>query len=429
MNQQIKQEKKRESRLETISQCKREIEVEIPQDEVEKEFNKVLTQYAARAKVHGFRPGKVPKDIVKRMFYPDIKNSLLDSIIRNALGEELGALKVYPINAPVIRDIHFKEGEPLRFKASFEIWPDFELPDYKKIKVKKKEVSVKEKEVEQSLKQLQERVAEYIPVEGRGVGDGDYVLVEIKGIELKSKKFLPTEKAHILAGHPENEKLLNENLRGLKNNEERTFVLTYDKNHKNKKLAGENVEYNVKVISIKEKKLPKIDDDFAKGLGEYENLEDLKKKIKEEIFASKENIAQREIAEEIVERMSEKLKIELPETLVEAENISLIKRRLAQLPPQELKKENIEALRAEGKVQAEKSLKSHLILRKIAETEGFEVSEEEKDQELRAIAEANNIPLAKVIDNFNREGRREELKDSILLKKTVDFLVKQAIID
>jgi len=429
MNQQIKQEKKRESSLETISQCKREIEVEIPQDEVEKEFNKVLTQYAARAKVHGFRPGKVPKDIVKRMFYPDIKNSLLDSIIRSALREELGALKVYPINAPVIRDIHFKEGEPLRFKASFEIWPDFQLPDYKKIKVKKKEVSVKEKEVEQSLKQLQERVAEYIPVEGRGVVDGDYVLVEIKGIELKSKKFLPTEKAHILAGHLENEKLLNESLRGLKNNEERTFVLTYDKNHKNKKLAGENVEYNVKVISIKEKKLPKIDDDFAKDLGEYENLEDLKKKIKEEIFASKENIAKREIAEEIVERMSEKLNIELPETLVEAENISLIKRRLAQLPPQELKKENIEALKAEGKVQAEKSLKNHLILKKIAEVEGFEVSEEEEDQELRAIAKANNIPLAKVIDSFNAEGRREELKDSILLKKTVDFLVKQAIIE
>jgi len=429
MNQQIKQEKKIKSSLETISQCKREIEVEISQDEVEKEFNKVLTQYATRAKVHGFRPGKVPKDIVKRMFYPDIKNSLLDSIIRSALREELGALKVNPINAPVISDIHFKEGEPLRFKASFEIWPDFQLPDYKKIKVKEKEVSVEEKEVEQSLKQLQQRVAEYIPVEGRGVVDGDYVLVEIKGRELKSKKFLPTEKAHILAGHPENEKLLNENIRGLKNNEERTFALTYDKNHKNKELAGEKVEYNVKVISIKEKKLPKIDDDFAKDLGEYENLEDLKKKIKEEILATKENIAKREIAEEIVERMSEKLKIELPETLVEAENMSLIKRRLAQLPPQELKKENIEALKAEGKVQAEKSLKNHLILRKIAEAEGFEVSEEEKDQELRAIAKANNIPLAKVIDNFNREGRREELKDSILLKKTVDFLAKQAIIE
>jgi len=417
------------SNLKTISQCKREIELEIPVEEVEKELKKIITQFSSRAKIHGFRTGKVPKDMVKRMFFPEIKESLLDSLIPKALKGELKTLNLNPINLPVIRDLHFKEGEPLRFKVDFEVWPEFELPDYKKIKVRKKEVLVAEEDVNQFLQELQERSAEYVPVESRGVVDGDYVLVELKGNDLKSKKLLPTEKVLIKAGHPDNEKLLNENLLGLRKDEEKKFVLTYDENNRNKKLAGKKIEYNLKVFSIKEKKLPQLNNDFAKDLGEYENLEDLKAKIKKEILVSKENAAKKGMAEQIIEEIADELSIELPETLVEEENLSWLRHRLAQLPRQEHNNEKVEALKAEGKKQAEKNLKNHLILKKIAKVERFVVSEEEEDQELKAIARANNIPLAKVIDNINRERRREELRNNILLKKTVDFLVKQAIIE
>jgi len=422
------QEKSNKSNLKTISQCKRELELEISKEEVQEEFNKILNQFSTRAKVQGFRPGKAPKDMIKRMFFSEIRKSLLDSLIPKALGAELKSLNLKPISTPVIKDINFQEGESLFLTVYFEVLPDFKIHDYKKIGVAKKQVSITKEEVEQSLKDLQQKAAEYIPIESRGVADGDYVLVEIKGKDLKSNKFLPTEKVLILAGHPDNEKLLNESLMGLKVNEERKFVLSYDPKHQNKKLAGKKIEYDMRIFSIKEKKIPPLNDDFAKGLGEYKDLKELKDKIKEEILISKDESAKTEIAEQIIEKISDKIDIELPETLVEEENISLLRRQLAQVPPQELNKERIEALKTEGKRQAEKTLKNHLILRKIAEMEGFDISEEEEDHELKAIAKANNVPLVRVIENLNREGRREELRNNILLKKTVDFLVKHAII-
>jgi trigger factor len=422
-------EKKIKSTLKTISQCKRELELEIPKDEVEKEFQKILNQFSARAKIQGFRQGKAPKDMIKRMFFSEIRKSLLDSLIPKALEAEFKALNLNPVSTPVIKDLNFKESHPLLLTVYFEVLPDFKVSGYKKINVRKKKLQVTEKEVDQSLEELQQRAAEYVPIEGRGVVDGDYVLAEIKGKELKSKKFLPTEKVLILAGHPENEKILNENLKELKVNEESHFVLSYAADHKNKNLAGKSIEYNLKVVSIKEKKLPPLNDDFAKGLGEYKDLTDLKEKIKKEILVSKDESAKREIAEQIIAKISDKIDVELPETLVEEENISLIRQRLAQIPRQDLNKEKIEAMKKEGRKQAEKNLKNHLILSKIAEMEDFDVSKEEEDQELKAIAKANNVPLAEIIDNLNKEGRREELRNTILGKKTVDFLVKQAIIE
>jgi trigger factor len=422
------QDKNIKSTLKPISQCKKELEIEVSKDEVQKEFQRILDQFSARAKIQGFRPGKAPKAMVKRMFFSDIRKSLLDSLIPKALGAELKAFNLNPVSTPVIKDLNFEENQPLSLTVYFEVLPDFEVSGYKKISVKRKKVAVTEEEVDQSLKELQQRAAEYIPIEGRGVVDGDYVLAEIKGKELKSKKFLPTEKVLILAGHPDNEKILNENLKGLKVNEESKFVLSYEADSKNKNLAGKSIEYNLKVVSIKEKKLPQLNDDFAKGLGEYKDLNSIKEKIKKEILISKDESAKREIAEQIIAQISDKIDIELPETLVEAENIFLVRQRLAQIPRKELNKEKIEAMKMEGRKQAEKSLKNHLILNKIAELEGFDVSEEDMDQELRSIAKANNAPLAQVIDNLNKEGRREELRNTILFKKTVDFLVKQAII-
>jgi len=421
-------EKKTKSTLRTINQCKRELELEIPKDEVEKEFQKILHQVTARARIQGFRPGKAPQDMVKRMFYSEIRKSLLESLIPKTLGAELKALNLNPVSTPVIKDFNFKEAQPLTITASFEVLPDFKVDGYKKISVTKKGVSVTDEEVEKSLKELQQRAAEYVPIEGRGVVDGDYVLVELKGKDLKSKRLLPTEKVLILAGHPENDKVLNENLKGLKINEESKFVLSYEAERENKNLAGKSIEYNLKVVSIKEKKLPQLNDDFAKALGEYKDLKDLEEKIKEEILISKDESAKREIVDQIIAQISDKIDIDLPETLVEEQNISLLRQKLTQVPRQELNKDKIETMKREGRKQAEKNLKSHLILSKIAEMEGLDVSEEDEDQELRAIAKANNLPLAKVIDNFNKEGRREELRNTILLKKTVDFLVKQAII-
>jgi len=417
------------SKIKTISNSKREIELEIEAPEVSRELEKIVNQYSSRAKLDGFRTGKAPKDMVKRLFYPEIRNSLIDSLAPKALTEIFKNQNINPITVPVISDLYFEEGHPLRFKASFEVWPEFDLPDYKKIRVKKREINVDPKEIDQSLEELRQKSAEYVPVQGRGVVAGDYVVVELQGKNLKTKKFFATEKVVILAGHADNEKVLNESLIGLKPNESREFVLLYDKDHKNKKLAGKEIEYILKVITIKERKIPDINDDFAKDLGKYENLGKLKEEIENELKMRKEDALKEEMASEIVKKISDHLNIELPETLVEQESKDILKNLSSSLSEQELKKEINEDIKAEARRQAEQNLKRHLILRKIAEKENLGVTEEEIDQEIKAIARANNIPLPGLIENINREGRRDALRNRMLIKKTVDFLVEKSIIE
>jgi len=420
---------KMKSSMKTLKGCKREIELDIDADEVMEEFNKIVAQFSSSAKIPGFRPGKVPKDLIKQKFYPEIKDSLINALVPKALNRELKAQNVNPVGMPVVNELNFKEGKPLHLKAQFEVWPEFELPAYKKIKVKQKKVTVASKELEQSLEDLRARSAEYVPVEGRGVADGDYVAVELKGKDLKTNRFLPLEKGIILAGHQDNEENLNKNLTGLNPVDERTFTIEHDKSHPNKKLAGKAIEYEMKVVSIKERTLPALDDDFAKGLGEFKDLKDLKEKIEKEITSAKEKAAKNEMAEEIIKKISDRFSIELPESVVEQEQVAVMKRMLSSRPQQNLSQEELEKLKIEGKGKAEQNLRNHLILQRVAEKEKLGVSDEELHEEFKKIASANNLSVAKVVESFNKEGKREELRDNLTLKKTVDFLVDNAIIE
>jgi len=415
--------------VKNLSECKKEIDLEISSAEVMKEWDRVVTQYASRAKIKGFRPGKAPKDMIKRMYYPDIKKTLINNLVPQALNKELTEKKITPVGQPVISDLHFKENEPLRFKVSVEIWPEIHLPKYTGIKVSKKKVSVTEKEIKDSLEELRAKSVQYIPTVERGVEDEDYIVAEIKGKNTKTKRFLPTEKVVILAGHQDNEEVLNKNIIGLKPGEQTHFNIQYKNDHENKKLAGQEIEYDLKIESIKEKKLPDINDDFAKDLGDYKNINDLKTKLKEQLRESKKGAQIREMAEEIIGKISEQMSLELPESVIEQESNALLNRQLSSLPQHNLSKEALDSLRNDMRKRAVQNIQNHLILTKIAEKEKLKVTEEEITEEMKTIAKTHNVPLARVVESINQERQKEELKDNLLIRKTVDFLVKSAIIE
>jgi len=421
--------KEKEEKEEKTNGCNHELKVEIPADEVSKEFEKTLTSFSNSAKIKGFRPGKAPKNVVKNMYYSEIKESLINTLAPDVIKKELKKLKVVPVTSPVITNVSFEEDQPLKLTAHYELWPDFNLPEYKKIKIKKKIKSISDKDVNKSLEELRERSAQYIPVEKRGVADNDYVMVEIKGKDTKTKKLLPTEKTYILAGHKDNEKSLNENIIGMTENEEKYFVVNYEKNHPNKKVAGKDVEYSLLVKSVKEKKLPEINDEFAKGIGKFETLNELKAEIKKEMSNTKENSAIRETSDEIIQKIADKVNIELPESIVQQETLANLRRFQESRPKQKFNKEEIKKIQEEAKSNAERNIKNHLILNKITEKENLEVSEAEITEELKEIAKANNVPLPKVVDSVNKSGKKQELKQNLVLKKTVDFLVENAIIE
>lgn len=409
------------------SLSKRELEIEVAADEAAQEFEKVLEDYALRVRLDGFRRGKAPRDMVKRLFYSDIKNSVVESLAPRALRESLRAENISPITTPRISEISFQEGAPFRFKATVEVLPDFELPSYKKIRVKKREAKVEDEEVERSLEELRQKSADYLPVEARGVVDGDYVVLEWKGKDVKTKRFLPTEKVLVLAGHPDNEKVLNENLVGLEPQETRRFVIDYPSRHPQKKLAGRTLEYEIKVLSIKEKKIPEMSDDWAKDLGEIDNLSDLRVKVRKELEKVKNDSARREMGDEIVRTVSDGLKLELPESLVEEEAVVLV-RSWTQAARDTLTPEQFEELRRKAKIQAEQKIKDSLVLKKIADQEKLTVTDEEIEAEIKGLAKRNNVPLAQAVESINREGKREDLKHSLLLQKAIDFLLENAVL-
>lgn len=418
----------RQSRLKDISPSRKEIELEIPPDEVRKEYEKILGEYAGKVKLSGFRKGHAPRDMVRSLFEHDIKHDVYDSLIPRVLEEELRGLRLNPVNVPVLRDLKHEEGQPLRCTAAFEVLPEFELPDYRTIQVPGRTPEVGEEDVDKVLEDIRARAAEYVPVEGRGVGDGDYAVVEMQGRDRRTNRFLPVEKAVVLAGHAENEPALNEKIKGMKAGEEGAFEVLYPKEHPNRRVAGKDIAYNLKVREVKEKKVPELNDEFARTVGTLEGLKDLREKVRKELVEAREKAGRNETASAVLAEVAKRVSLELPESVVEQESLAVLKRFLSASRDRRIAPEALEGLKAQSRRQAEDHLKNHLILEKIAKKEGFGVTEEEIQAEIRDLAQANHVSEPYLADMLKREDRREELVETLLFRKTVDFLVKTAII-
>lgn len=419
---------RRHSRLTDLSPSRKEIALEIPESEVRQEYEKVLGEYVAKAKLDGFRRGRAPRERVRALFDHDIKHDVYDALIPRVLEEELRSLGLNPVNVPALKDLRHEEGQPLRCTAAFEVLPDFDLPDYRAVRIKAKAVEVAEADVDRALEDVRARAAEFLPVEGRGVRSGDYAVVEMQGRDKKTKRLLPVEKAVVFAGHADNEPALNEKLEGMAQGEERAFEVAYPKDHPNRRVAGKDIAYSLKVREIKEKRLPELDDEFAKGLGTPEGLAALREKVRRELQEVRERAGRNERAAEILTGIADKISLELPESLVEQESLAILRRMLQSVRDRRLSAEALEGLKAEAQKQAVDHLRNHLIIEKIAKKEGFAVTEEEVQAEVRELAQANRVSEAALADMIRRDQhRREELVESLLFRKTVDFLLKTSI--
>jgi trigger factor len=418
----------RHTRLVDLSPSRKEIELEIPDEEFRREYEKVLGDYASRAKLDGFRKGHAPRERVKALFDHDIRHDVYDALIPRVLEEELRALRLNPVNVPELKDLKHEDGQPLRCTAAFEVMPEFELPDYRSVRVERKPVKVEEADVDKALEDIRARAAEYVPVTGRGVADGDYAVVEMQGRDVKTRRLLPVEKAVVLAGHADNEPALNEKLMGMVPDEERPFEVAYPKDHRNKRVAGKDIVYSLKLRELKEKKLPALDDEFAKSLGAAEGLEALRGRVRQELLAARERAGQNETASEVLKAIADRIQLELPESVVEQEALAVLRRALSSYRDRRISPEVLEGLKVEARRQAEDHLRNHLILEKIAQKEGLGVSEEEVRAEIASLAKANNVS-EKVLGEMVRrdEHRHEEMVENLLFRKTVDFLMKTSI--
>ncbi len=417
------------STVQDLSPVRKEIRAELSADEVAHELEHVLEHFAERARLKGFRAGKAPRDMVKQIYQHEIRHALIDELVPRVLEEVLDGRGIRPVGTPTIEDLSLEDGRPLSFKAVVEVWPEFALPGYRKVRTSLRPAEVTEAEVDKTVEDLRRKSAEYDPVESRGVQAGDYVVIELQGRDMRTKRMRPTEKTVILVGRPGNDPAVDENIRGLAAGEGKVFRTTYPEDAPVKALAGKDIEYSLKVQSIKAERLPEPNDEFARSLGEFESLAGLKDKIRSELAKSREAQARRDASEDVLKQLIEQTAMELPPGAVEEEAEEVLKKTFQSLPAENVTAELVDQFKPRAREQAEGAIKRQLLLQRIAQAEKIEASEDEIDQEIRDLAQANGVPAARLTDSFAQEGRREGLRASLILRKTVDFLVGQAIMD
>jgi trigger factor len=422
-----------ETKPEVTNPCLREISVEIPAETVRKERESVLAKYARYAKVPGFRKGKVPASIVKQRFAEDINQELLESLLPRFLRQETTKQNLAPISQPKIVDLHLHEGEPLTFKASFEVLPEFDIPGYQEVHAEKEDTSVSDEEVGKSLDNLREQHATYENVEeDRALQDGDFAQAAFVGTS-DEEGAQPVEIPEVLVeiGGTNTIPEFSENLRGVKTGEEKTFDVKYADDYGDQRLAGKTVHYKVNVKGIKKKAMPELNDEFAKELGgDFNTLDELKVKIRESMQHEKDHQAEHKAKDKLVEDLVTRYDFPVPDALIDSAIDSRLERGMRALAAQGMKVEDMRKmdwgrLREGQKEAARREVKASLILDKIAEGEKIEVPDAEMDRELEAIAKQSQQPVEAVRSRLTENGGLDRIRTRLRNDKALDFLYRR----
>jgi trigger factor len=429
------------SPTETSSTTKREIQVEIPADEVARETDTLIQKYQKLARIPGFRTGHAPASIIKQRFAEGIKSDVVEALVPRYFRREAEKLGLTPVSQPQVTDLHVHDGEPLRFKASFEVMPTIRVEDYKELRADKPDVSVTDEEVEQSLKNLQEQRATFTTIEGSPLGDGDFAQVSLDGKPKDAEAAAtpgptgsnPVHMDDILVeiGGKGTMPEFTENLRGVSAGDERTFDVHYPQDFSDQRLAGKTFTYTVQVKAVKQKTLPELNDQFAKDLGEFADLEDVRKRIREGMEAEKKHTAEREAKDKLVAELVKRNDFEVPDALVEHQIDIRLDRGLRALAArgmktEDMKKMDLNRLRAGQRDQAVQEVKAALLLEKIAEEEKLEVSDAEIDREVEALAEQSKQTPEAIRSRLTRDGALDRIRNRIRNEKTLDFLYHQS---
>ncbi|HXH06108.1 MAG TPA: trigger factor [Vicinamibacterales bacterium] len=412
-----------------ITATRKDLVVEIPPDVVQAEIERVTRDYSRAARIPGFRPGKVPPRIVRQRFRDQILHEVAHELIPRAVDEALRERGVEPVDTPDIRDVVVREGEPLRFTASFETAPPVDPGDYESLTLRRPPVTVSDEEVERALARLRERAARYEPVEGRGVQPGDTVLVDLDRRALGAAEAETERHTNISVdvGAPANPPGFDDAVIGMQVGESRRFTLTYPDDYAITELAGGSVEYGVTVRSIKRRVLPELDDEFAKDLGTFETLEALRAQVRADLEAEAAREADRELRADLLRQLAARVTAEVPASLVEREidrRVDEFVRRLLEQRIDPMRANiNWEEFRERQRAAAVEAVKSALVLDEVARREGLTVTAEEIEREIARHAERTGRTAAAVRARLEREGGISRLYAGLRRERAIDFLL------
>lgn len=420
------------TKLEEVSPIKKKIEVSIPVERVRDVLEKEYKRIGKDAKVKGFRKGKVPRHILEQYYAEEAGRGAMDRLVRETYPEALGKEMASPISAPYVEPGPFDKNAPFTYVATFEIRPVVEIKEYSGLKLEHPEVTVADEEVDYQLEVVRQQMAQLEPLPGDVKSEkGMVLIIDFKGTA-DGKPFKGSEAKDFMVELGMGNMLpqLEDALTGMGKGEQKDFELDYPADYFNKDLAGKRGKFYVEVKDIKKKLTPELNDEFAKDLGEFKTLAEVKANIEMRILATKEQEVKRILSSQVLTQMAEKHPFEIPESMVNMELKSMFESLVRHLAAQNKKFEDtgmsLEGFVERYRKEAETRVRSFLIVDAIAELEKVGVSDEEVEEHLKLIAQQVGQPLPKVRQQYESKNLVEGLRIQIRHEKTMDIIIDKA---
>ncbi|MGD0842693.1 MAG: trigger factor [Candidatus Acidiferrales bacterium] len=414
----------------TEATCRRELELEIPAEDVQKAVTKVANEFAKVARVPGFRPGKAPVTLIRRRFAEEIKGEVLQSLLPPTIESAVADQKLVPVTQPHVDKVDFAENGPVKFVASFEVLPEFTLGEYKDLEIEIEALAVIDADVEKTLEELRDRAATTAPVEGRPIADGDIAQLKLLGTPAGGGEPIQADSVNCQVGGSDTMGPFNENLRGASVGEHREFDVPYPADYPDAKLAGKTYHYGVEVLGIQQKIRPELNDEFAQKVSDAKTVDELKAKIRQNLEAARDHRQKDEAREKVLSKIVAAHDFPVPEALVEQQMDVRLERAVRSLAAQGVDPRAVNVdwvgLRRRQRDRAVEDVKAELLLDRIANEEKIEVSDEEIEKELNEAAERSGESAIALRARLTKQGALDRMKSKLRSDKTLEWLCQSS---
>jgi trigger factor len=416
--------------LALVEGCKHALEISIPVAEVEQETTRVVESVQKKARIPGFRPGKVPPGILRKQFAGEIRQQVLEKLVPKYLQQSFEAEDLHPVGSPDISDVHFHEGEPLRFKAEFEVMPQIELKEYKGVSIPYHDPEITDEDVARRIEELRDQKAEYVNVDPRPIEDGDYAVVSLESLSGVEGDPVKQDEVVLQIGSEETFQAFTDNLRGMTPGEDKDFDVTYPEDWGQKKLAGRTVRFHAQVKGIRRKELPELNDEFAQDLGDYRNVDELRDAVRKSLFAQRQYEAQQDAKNKLIEKLVDEHEFPVPEVFVENQIRNRVESSLRALAADGTDVSKLQLdwkkVREGQRDKALREVKASMLLSRIAERESIAATRDEVDREVERMARQQREPFAAVRMRLEKDGSLNRIANHIQTDKTLNFLFEHA---
>jgi len=412
-----------------LSPVKKSLSIEVGPEEVEKETEDVVRRLAARVRVPGFRQGKVPLGVIRTRFAKEVEEDVRDRLITRLLADAAREKGLKPLGEPVLDQLtHDKDG-PLSFRTTFEVTPRIEPKEYKGVEAREPSSAVAVDDVDRALEELRQSQARLVAEEGRVASTGDVIVADVEGLPEGAEPFR-RERTMIEVGAPDNLPEFNERIHGALPGATLEFPVAYPEEYDNTSLRGKTVRYRLQVHEVKRRDVPALDDEFARDLGEFESLDALRTRIREDLDERRRTEARLALRQSILDKVLLENPVALPDVLVEEE----IHHRLEDfvravmmqgVDPSKIKVDWKE-IRDRQEAPARKAVHARLVLDAVAAAESIAVDASEVEARIHREAERIGEPLDAFRKRLAKGNGIEALQDQLVREKTLDFLTSLA---